>query len=354
MSLKDLLQNEIKVNNIKVKVISKHDENIIVGDSSMLAICHASNSAFNNLIEGQSYMILKPIKLDMNSFFPNEKFKPIKMANLSLSPKKTEINKLIALIQAKQIMKPPSEENSKTQLTTFQDIMKLVPNSEIKTIIVKIITISKNITGQFGNYNIGKVKDISNEKMDINLYSKQVKNIFEVGEIVELRKLKITEYAKDGEKIKRLATTSRSNGRKCNSDTEKLFKDIPLGDEREDGIIVAIHDIFPYLSCSKCWKKTSEDDSICQCENNENIHVNDFHCQFYIETIRDNEIKVIHTFRRQTNLTLDTQISEDIQKTLENKYLEKTFTFEWNIKIEEKEEEEKKLIMVIIKENDHS
>ena len=66
MSLKDVLQSEKKVNNIKIKVISVHDENIIVADSSMQAICSFSNSGFKKMVEGQCYMIVRPIKQDTN------------------------------------------------------------------------------------------------------------------------------------------------------------------------------------------------------------------------------------------------------------------------------------------------
>ena len=62
MSLKDLIQSEIKVNNIKIKVISKHDGNLIVGDASTLAICQSSKSEYMNMIEGQSIIIYFIVK----------------------------------------------------------------------------------------------------------------------------------------------------------------------------------------------------------------------------------------------------------------------------------------------------
>ena len=341
MSLKDLLQNEIKVNNIRVKVISNHNENIIVGDASTLGICHTSNSEYLKMIEGQCYIIMKPMKQNLNLFIPNEKFKPIKIIPFALAPKKAEINKLMSLIETESPMKNSQLRKSDNQLSTFEDIKKLAAKSEVKAITAKVITISKDIKGSYGTYNIGKLKDIRNEKMDINLYNRQVMQHLNVGDIVELRRLKISEYTKDGENVKRLATTPRSTGGKCNSDIETLFKEVPLGDERQEGTVVAINDIFHYLSCSKCWKKTSEDDKICQCENMENIHVNDFHCQFYIEILNDNDIKVVHTFKRQTNLKIDTGNSEDIQKGLDDEFLNKPLILNINCDDE--------LTMVIIK-----
>jgi hypothetical protein len=344
MSLKDILQSETKVNTIKIKVIANRKENIIVGDSSMIAICSATNNAYENMVEGKCYMILKPIKQDANHFIGNEKLKPVKIADFPLSPKKADIRELLSLMQATPSIKKESQANP-TAIVNFKDILELAPKSEIKSIPVKVITISKNIEGCYGPYNIAKIKDSSGEKLDINLYKKEIRKKLERGNVIELKKLKITEYSKDGETFKRLSTTARSTADKCNTITETLFKKVPLGDEKEEGTVVAINDIFPYLSCSKCWKKTDVDDTTCQCGNQDKIDVIDFHCQFYIQIKRDDEVKVVHTFRRTTMLTLASQ--EEIQKVLEDKYLDKTFSFEWNINTEEDE-----LRMVLITDKD--
>ena len=82
MSLKDLLQNDVKVNHVKIKVLGIHSENIIVGDKSMIAICSAENSSYKELAEGKCYMILKPIKRDNINLIPNEKLKPLLLLNL--------------------------------------------------------------------------------------------------------------------------------------------------------------------------------------------------------------------------------------------------------------------------------
>ena len=345
MSLKDILQGDTEVRNIKIKVISKQGGNAIVGDASGVAICVASNNAFTHLVEGQCYQILKPKMKDLNFIIPNEKLKPIKIENFTLTPKKSEIAKLNILLQSNSVGQPKTE-NITSRPSTFQDILDLPPKTEIKMVTVKIINISKDINGTYGTYNIGKIKDIAGNKLDINLYNKQLKNKLQLGDIFDLRNVKLLEYVKDGETFKRLATTSRSSGKRASSEVEALFKDIPLGDKKEEGKVVAIHDIFSYLSCSKCWKKTDEEEEICLCGNKENIHIKDFHFQIYIETA--NDIEVVHTFRRQTNIAVDSIIHEAIQKTLEDKFLHKTFLFEWNINTEKEES-----IMIDIKESDH-
>ena len=60
MSLKDILHEGKDVNNLKVKVIVNKKERIIVGDSSMMAIFSTTNTAYENMLEGTCYMILKP------------------------------------------------------------------------------------------------------------------------------------------------------------------------------------------------------------------------------------------------------------------------------------------------------
>ena len=337
MSLKDLLQNDVKVNHVKIKVLGIHSENIIVGDKSMIAICSAENSSYKELAEGKCYMILKPIKRDNINLIPNEKLKPVKIADFPLSVKKNEVQKLAEIIQEKASAKTSSQADFRDNLKIFEDILKLPTKSEIKTVTVKVITISKNIAGSFGDYNIGKFKDKTGEKMDINLYSKQITNKLQRGDIVELRKLKLTEYSKEGQKFKRLSTTARTTAHKCSTQIETLFDSVPLGDQKEEGTVLAIHDIFPYMSCSKCWRKTNEDDDTCQCGNKEEIKVNDFHCQFYIQIAKDDDVKIVHTFRRQTELSPASQDSEEVQKLLDEKYVEKRHTFEWNINTDEDE-----------------
>jgi hypothetical protein len=347
MSLKEVLQGDTKVRAIKIKVLVNQGEKSIVGDGSGLAICCAPNMAFRKMLEGQCYTILKPLKLDQNTIIPNEKLKPFQIDNFPLTPKKSELLKLQTLLKDNFEDKDRPVDKHTSKLTTFQDIANFPPKTEIRTITAKILNISKDIAGTYGTYNIAKLKDKNSDKMDINIYNQKIKAKMQVGDIFELRHLKVTEYVKDGESSRRLVTTARSSGSKPNSEIETLFKDVPLGDKREEGKVVAIHDIFSYFSCSKCWKKTDEEDTICSCGNSYEIHVKDFHFQMYIETTQAEIIEVIHTFRRQTKLVVDTLVPEDIQTVLENTFFKKMFTFEWNIITDEEE-----LRMINITETD--
>ena len=251
--------------------------------------------------------------------------------NFSVIPKKTELAKLQTMIPSKSELKPSSGQRKNDKPTSFIDLVALPNKAEIKSITAKVITLSKDISGAYGKYCIGKLKDIACDKMDINIYHMRLKHKMAVGDIVELKKVKITEFNKDGQLHKRLVTTPQTTVDKCCTNTEAIFKNVPLGDKREGGKVVAIHDIFPYLSCSNCWKKVVEDATFCSCGNTIDNATHDFHCQFYIELTKDNFIEVVHTFRRQTDITVQTLVHDDIQKLLDETFLLKTFVFEWNI-----------------------
>ena len=124
---------------------------------------------------------------------------------------------------------------------------------------------------------------------------------------------------------------------------EYYSKKVSLGDKREKAKVVAVEDIFPYTSCSKCWKKTHEDDLICKCGNTDTIHVNDFHAKFYIEELNEKNIEVLHIFRRQTKIVVNSIQQEEIRSALEKSYLGKIFNFDYNIDTDKDE-----LIMVEI------
>ena len=100
-----------------------------------------------------------------------------------------------------------------------------------------------------------------------------------VGDVFELRNLKLIRYMKDQEEVTRLATTSRTVGIKLEG--IQLFEKVPLGDIMTNGKVIAIDDIFSYSSCPQCWKKVDPDQTQCQC-GNDDTPLKDFHCNFYI------------------------------------------------------------------------
>ena len=326
MSLKQFLQGEKHPQSLKIKVIEIHNDMSIVGDATALAICHNPNMEYKNMKVGQCYQILKPTAVTENEIMPNEKLKPIKINNFTVNTKKVELSKLQALMPSVPV---PTDRNS-DNLITFKDIETLPAKTEIKSITAKVINLSKDISGTYGKYCIGKLKDIQCNQMDINIYNMKLKPKMNIGEIIELKKVKVTEFVKDGNTVKRFMATPQTTVNQCSSNAEALFKDVPLGDKKEEGKVVAIHDIFTYLSCPKCWKKVADEDTSCACGSSLDNAINDFHCQFYIELTKDEFIEVVHTFRRQTDLSVQTLAHDDIQKLLNDTFLQKIFIFEWN------------------------
>ena len=327
MSLKQILEEDTKIRCVKIKIITKIGQNFIVGDSSAFSILLTPNLNYQNMEEGKCYIIQKPLRKDEYSFVPNEKTKPVKISTFNVPERKQECKKLKSIISnLEQTL--DSKKDSNTTLKSFEHIIAQFPRPEVASLTAKVINISKDIRGTYGIYNIVKLKDVTNKSMDLNLYKTQLKKDLEIEAIIEFSHLKLTQFNRNGETINRLTTTPRSTCKK--SENVDLFTDIPLGDFKIDGKVVAIDDIFPYHSCSKCWKKVDNDFNTCPCGNNDNP-VKDFHCQFYIEKENDTDIEVIHTFRRQTGIFPHSLEVENIKNELDDRFLMKMFTFEWNV-----------------------
>ena len=327
MSIKQIFEEDGKIRCLKIKIISKHGDKLIVGDSSCLSILHAPNMIYQDMEVEKCYIIQKPLKKDEHSFVPNEKTKPINITTFNVPDKKQEFKKLKSIL-TNLTDTVDVKKDSKTNIKIFEDIIAKFPTSEVTSVTAKVINLSKDIQGSYGNYNIVKLKDVANKSIDMNLYKTQLKKDLEIGSILEFGFLKLTQFQRNGEIIHRLATTLRSTCKR--SENVDLFENIPLGDLRIDGKVAAIDDIFSYLSCQKCWKKVDDNSGKCSCGNQGNP-VNDFHCQFYIEKLNDTDIEVVHTFRRQTGISPNSLEIEKIQRELNDKFLMKTFTFEWNV-----------------------
>ena len=330
MSLKDVLLEELKVNHVKVKVVHKQADKFIVADSSMLAIFLATNIHYEKLIEGKCYMLLKPIKQDETQFMCNEKLKPVTVKDFPVNFKKPDFNQLKNMLSQDSCKKSTSNNSLPVQFKTFEEICKLPDHSEISSVTAKVLSKSKDINGKFGPYNIGKLKYINCEKMDINLYSNRIRKDIIMGDVVELKKLKLSRFVKDGQTVHRLQTTARSSLQKPGQNAEELFKVVPLGDVQENGTVIAVNDIYAYSSCSKCWKKIESNEPLCPCGHAEDDHVIAFHCQFYVQSTKDEAVHVIHTFRRQTKIDCKNEEIESIQNELDEKFTGKQYIFEWD------------------------
>ena len=84
-------------------------------------------------------------------------------------------------------------------------------------------------------------------------------------------------------------------------------------------------------------EKTNENDDSCICGNTEDIKILDFYCEFYIQLTKNDDVKVVHTFRRQTGIFPESDNLETLQKTLDNKFVDKSFIFDWNNNIDNEE-----------------
>ena len=346
MSLKDLLNKESKINHLKVKILSKHEDKFIVGDSSMMAIFNASNKDQQNLIEGKCYMLLKPIKLDEKSFICNEKVKAVLISDFSLPYKKNEVNQMKSLLNSTVYKHSAVTVNPSLTIKTFDQICLLPDKSIVATVIAKVITKSKDINGAYGPYNISKLKDIEGSKIDINLYSNSIRKKINRGDVIELKQLKLTKFERNGETVNRLQTTGRTTVQRPIEAIDKMFENISLGDKREVGTVLAVHNVYPYTSCTKCWKRIDSDEANCSCGHVEEKHSIDFYCQFYVQSKNDENVHIIKTFRRQTEVICEIEDSETIQCQLDETFVGKDCTFEWDIISVIDEEEELQMVSI--------
>ena len=102
--------------------------------------------------------------------------------NFPVTPKKTELTKFQTMVLSKSDVKPLSDQRKHDKPMPFKDLVSLPNKTDIKSITAKVITLSKDISGAFGKYCIGKLKDITCDKMDINIYHMRLKHKMAVGE----------------------------------------------------------------------------------------------------------------------------------------------------------------------------
>ena len=325
MSLKNVFDKDRNIRCLRIKVVAKQGEHYIVGDGSCLAICYSNNKLYETMKEGQSYLIQKPLMKDEHGIIPNEKLGPVKIEPFNIPERKQELKKLKSILSSIPVTPAKNQENLDS-IKTFENIIS--SNAELLTVTAKIVNISKDIKGKYGSYNILKLKDIASCPIDLNLYKTNLRKNMNVGDVFELRNLKLIRYMKDQEEVTRLATTSRTVGIKLEG--IQLFEKVPLGDIMTNGKVIAIDDIFSYSSCPQCWKKVDPDQAQCQC-GNADTPLKDFHCNFFIETAENSDVEVVHTFRRQAKIIPSSLETDVIQKELQDNFMMKSFLFEWNI-----------------------
>ena len=82
MSTKQIFEEDSKIRCLKIKMISKHGDKFIVGDSSSLSILHAPNMSYQNGEVEKFYIIQKPLNKMITALYRTKR--PNRLTSLLL------------------------------------------------------------------------------------------------------------------------------------------------------------------------------------------------------------------------------------------------------------------------------
>ena len=334
MSVTDFM--ETGGNKLKIHILKKvNEENYIGGDETKILHIKAGNK-LGELTPGVSYMIIKPEKQDNETLALNPKFKAVKITKLHLSDKDAMVEEIFERIKENvNIVGDVKGE-------TFDTITAKPANAKLKKMTAKCLSTSRIIESTYGEYRIAKVRDLDNNKGDINL-NKHNKNKMQVGKTYHIENFKVSSYKADSSDFRRLATLPTTLIREISKNEEKKYSHIRLGDEEGSGECIGIGKTFGYFGCNNCWKKVEIETTFCgACSASTDTRTMEFSTELYVEI--DDEVLTLQGFRRHfPQLKVETIETEDIEEILENEFIGKKINIEFN---EGNEEETKKLIRI--------
>ena len=199
---------------------------------------------------------------------------------------------------------------------------------------IQVMVVNKSglITGKFGNYKIVTCKDIKNQKNSVNLYRNLIDSV-EVGEIYVLTNIKVGNYKKDDEVLKRVGTTIRSRVIKASAQVRLDFKNegIMLGDKFVRGSIIGISELNVYESCAICWCKVDSTNECRKCKKKVEEKKIDFNLVMYIQ-VEGSDDEVLDIFCFKSTLNLQNEDEDEINEETLNMRLDgKICDAEYNI-----------------------
>lgn len=236
----------------------------IAGENWYLIVTESKTQVIyseEKLVEGITYLFLKPEETDKDILKANTQLKAIKCKNTinnTIDDKKKEhLLKKVVKLATKEKAKVQKEE-----IKTFQKIFSteaIKPDQAIKKMVGKVRRYSGDIKGQYGTFSIVELKDTSCETVSINLYKKLP--AMQEGDVVVLENIKMGKYKKDEETYNRCQTTASSKLYKAEENTVSQFTGVPIGDVQGTGTVLGINNIHIYMSCKKCKKKVNSEEN---------------------------------------------------------------------------------------------
>ena len=334
MSIERFMQEGSKL--LKVHVMKKvNGSNYIGGDESLLVHMKLDTSNFGELEENHSYSLIKPAKFDEQTIVLNPKFKPLKISKINTSATEDDVG----TFEQTLVINPEQPDGE-----TFDTIDKKPPNSKISKMTVKCLSTSRIIDTPYGEYRIAKIRDVENNKGDINL-NKHSKNKMEVDKTYHLENFKVSSYKNEDSKYRRLSTLPITLLREKSKLEINKYNHIRLGDEKASGICMGFGRVFGYYGCQNCRKKVEPDAEFClKCNASTDMKTEEFTAELYLEI--EEEVVTALTFKRHfIGNKLFTVEQEDIEKFLDAEVVGKKIDLEYN----EGEKEDTITLVKIIK-----
>ena len=292
-----LLHGQIKASYLHIQVVKQIDSSsYIIADKTRAAILEVSKAhVAKPLIEGTSYKVIKCIKEDNMTLNTNPRFKPVQHKS------KLEIENLDGKVkELEDFLRKRSKAKMYTDIESLEP--KLV-HSKIPEITLKVMTKSRVITTNKGNYQICTVKDWKGKKTSVNLYSKLIDNVQVFG-IYKFTNLRKGEILKNDELQMRLHTTNFTKLTEGTIDDTLNFKHVINGDQSVVGELIGVGEVTSYKSCKFHLSKISDTDKCPKCDKKlaaEDIN-DDFRIEVYIEEKLDeneeSDVKQIMIFKK--------------------------------------------------------
>ena len=316
-TIKSLLNDgKLRTSMVTVQLIKQISANsYIIADKTMVALLDISDAPSHGkyLNNGSWYKLIKCQKGEQSTIKINKLFKPVKTTNKEeLKDISVQVNKLENTI---------ASAASSKKYEDFRTISKKPNQSKIDKITVKVITKSRVISANKGNYQICNIKDLNDNSSCINLYSKHLNSLepFKIYTIANLRK---SEVNKNDETKMRLHTTGFTKIEVGTMEDSINFQNISNGDKSIIGEVIGYGDLVIYQSCKLHYKKIDENFKCprCDTELNQEKIIEDCRTEIYIETKKeddnedDTDVKEILIFKR----VLDLEQGDNIEEHLNN------------------------------------
>ena len=314
---------KIKASYILVKVIKRIDKDtFIIADTSKVAVLNTEEGQGHgtNMIENNWYKLIKcTAGIDKITVKVNRKFRPVRVVMKQDIPgidkKVHEFEQMISL------------ETKSDRYTDFETLNGMDSNTKVDEIVVKVVSTSRTINTNRGNYQISTIKDVKGNKTSLNLYSKFL-NKLEPLKVYKLTNIRRGEIVKNDMPTMRLHTTGFTRIEPGSVQECMMFENVRNGDATIHGQLIGIGDILNYRSCKTHFKKVSEDDECSKCRKNltDEELTDDFRFEMYIEENERNEdgdsaVIEILVFKRTLKQEYATNVEEKMNEMVNKKLI---------------------------------